>query len=585
MTAWRMRGSIRASGRMRGLVLWAAAAALVAGLAMAFAVVAHASPLEGEAGFCIAQAGGGYADSACTLPASGAESRYAWMPAAGHVVSGKETTRNTTIESDADAGEVVCKSTSGELDFEGTTGLTDALEFSRCLEGEAGCGAGASALHGGSIDPAFTGSLEANAAHEVLFAIPSFTLEFECQPTKAWFFINADPATVPIGHTNTPISPTAFHQIWLTAHAHETEGASEASFEPGLEFRTPFEFRTHVPAVTGLSPTGGSPAGASSVTLTGLNFTEVEGVSFGAAPALEYTVESPTQITASAPPGHGQVNVTVTSAAGTSAAGRSNEFSYAPIVEGLGPSAGPDAGGTTVTITGKKLDEATGVRFGVKAAASWELVSPETIKAVSPAGGGLTEVRVEAPSGVSAVSSADEFLFLPPPAVSKLSTKKGPVTGGTNVVIKGENLFRVEKVMFGSVPATSVKGEGQTIEAVAPPNAAQTVNVTVITPGGTSPVLSKVVFKYGKPEITHISPASGPRGGGTVVTIEGAGFVTGGGTSFLFKKTPGTSVSCESSTACTATSPAALKPGAVNILAVVGKSKSAKGPGNTFTYE
>jgi hypothetical protein len=145
--------------------------------------------------------------------------------------------------------------------------------------------------------------------------------------------------------------------------------------------------------------------------------------------------------------------------------------------------------------------------------------------------------------------------------------------------------FRPEAVMFGAVPATSFKGGGQTIEAVAPPNAAQTVNVTVKTPGGTSAVLAKVVFKYGKPEITHISPASGPRAGGTVVTIEGAGFVPGGGTSFVFKKEPGTSVSCESTTVCTATSPAALKAGPVNILAVVGKSKSAKGSGNTFTYE
>ena len=492
MTAERRIGSelgiMRAGSRARVALLTTAMAALMVALALTGATAAHASTLEGEAGFCRATEHGGYADSNCTLPASGAEARFEWVPAAGVPDGGSENTKNSTIDSDlGSSGEVICKSTSGRLEFEGTTGLTDALKFSRCLEEEAGCGAGASPLHGGVIEAAFSGSLEANAAHEVLFHIPTFTLEFECQPSNGGFFINADPATIRLGATNAPIPATAFDRIRLTAHAHETEGASFAKFEPQLEFRTPFEFRTHVPAVTGVSPRGGAPGGGTSVTLTGLNFSEVESVSFGATPALGYTVESPTQITATAPPGNGQVNVIVTNAAGSSAAGNANEYSYAPIVESVSPMAGPDAGGTTVTITGKKLDEATGVKFQDKAAASWEVVSPETIRAVSPPGGGLTDVHVEAPSGVSARTQADEFLFLPVPTVSKLSTKKGPVTGGTNVVIKGENLYRIEQVMFGSVPATSVKGEGQTIEVLAPPNAAQTVNVTVKTPGGTSP--------------------------------------------------------------------------------------------------
>jgi hypothetical protein len=585
MTAAGMAAPRRAGGRARRLALLAATGVLIAALATAFAAAANANPLEGEAGFCRSQQGGGYADSACTLPASGGESRFEWVPAAGHMVGGKETIKNSTIESDDIAGQVVCKTSSGELEFAGATGLTAAFRFSRCMEEEAGCGAGASPGHGGGIDPTFTGSLEANAAHEVVFAIPSFSLEFECTPTKASFFVDAEPGTVSLGHTNTPIAANAFKQILLTAHEHETEGASFVDFGPGVEFTTPFEFRTHVPAVTALSPRAGAPAGGNSVTLTGLNFTEVESVSFGGTPAVEYTVESPTQITATAPAGHGQDNVTVKSAAGTSAAGRANEYSYTPILESVSPSVGPVGGGTTVTITGQDLNEATGVTFGGKAAASWELLSPETIRAVTPPGAGNQYVQVQSPSGTSAETLSAVFSWEPPPTVTKLSTKKGPVTGGTTVVIKGENFYPFDTVMFGDVPATSARWVNGTLEVVSPPNAAETVDITVVTPGGTSPASSKFAFKYGKPEITHVSPASGPLGGGTVVTIEGAGFVPGAGTSFLFKKGAGTSVSCESTTVCTATSPAASKPGAVNIQAVVGKNKSGKGPGNTFTYE
>jgi len=58
--------------------------------------------------------------------------------------------------------------------------------------------------------------------------------------------------------------------------------------------------------------------------------------------------------------------VTVTTAAGTSATSRADQFSYgAPTVTQINPSAGPTAGGTTVTITGTgfTVDSGGQVRF------------------------------------------------------------------------------------------------------------------------------------------------------------------------------------------------------------------------------
>src|SRR5207248_5935231 len=94
--------------------------------------------------------------------------------------------------------------------------------------------------------------------------------------------------------------------------------------------------------------------GGTSITITGTNFTNATGVSFGSNPASSFTVDSATQITATTPAGTGTVDVTVTTAGGTSATNAADQYTYvaAPTVTGVSPSAGPTASGTSVTITG-----------------------------------------------------------------------------------------------------------------------------------------------------------------------------------------------------------------------------------------
>jgi len=81
-----------------------------------------------------------------------------------------------------------------------------------------------------------------------------------------------------------------------------------------------------VPTLTSVSPSSGSVAGGTSVTLSGTGFTGATAVSFGATAATSFTVNSSTQITAVAPAGTGTVSVTVTTAGGTS-----NGLSYTYI--------------------------------------------------------------------------------------------------------------------------------------------------------------------------------------------------------------------------------------------------------------
>jgi hypothetical protein len=83
------------------------------------------------------------------------------------------------------------------------------------------------------------------------------------------------------------------------------------------------------PTVTGIVPTSGSTAGGTSVAITGTNLTAATAVRFGATNATSFTVNSATSITATSPAGAaGTVDITVTTAGGTSATSASDRFTY-----------------------------------------------------------------------------------------------------------------------------------------------------------------------------------------------------------------------------------------------------------------
>lgn len=172
----------------------------------------------------------------------------------------------------------------------------------------------------------------------------------------------------------------------------------------------------NVPTVTGVAPNTGPQAGGTSVIIAGTNFTGATAVRFGVTAAASFTVNSATQITATSPAGSGAVNVTVTTADGTSAAAAANLFTYAaaltPTVTSLNPTSGAETGGTTVVITGTNLTGATAVHFGAVAAASFTVNSATQITATSPAGTGNVAVIVTTPNGTSPASS--QFMYSVP---------------------------------------------------------------------------------------------------------------------------------------------------------------------------
>jgi hypothetical protein len=82
-------------------------------------------------------------------------------------------------------------------------------------------------------------------------------------------------------------------------------------------------------AITGVTPNSGPAAGGTSVTITGANLSRVTAVRFGSNnAAAPPRINSPTSITATAPPGTATVDVTVTTSGGTSATGAGDHFTY-----------------------------------------------------------------------------------------------------------------------------------------------------------------------------------------------------------------------------------------------------------------
>ncbi len=257
--------------------------------------------------------------------------------------------------------------------------------------------------------------------------------------------------------------------------------------------------QTVTPTVTSISPMNGRTTGGTSVAIGGAGFTGATAVYFGGA-AASFTFNSDSSLTATSPAGSaGPLDVTVTTPGGTSPTSAADVFTYigAPTVTAIAPSSGPGRGGRVVTITGTNFSGATAVSFGGGSATFINVTSATRIVAGSPPGSGTVDVTVTTVGGTSATSAADQFTYIPQPAVTAISPNNGSPSGGTAVTITGANFTGTTAVRFGGNAATSVTVNSITKITATSPAGAGTVDVTVMAAGGTSPTSSADQFSYG----------------------------------------------------------------------------------------
>jgi hypothetical protein len=169
------------------------------------------------------------------------------------------------------------------------------------------------------------------------------------------------------------------------------------------------------PRVTSISVSSGPASGGTSVTIAGTGFTGALAVGFGDVDAASFMVNSDSSIMAVSPAeGAGTVDVTVTTAGGTSAASSQALFTFIapPTVSSVSPNQGPVGGGTTVTITGTNFTDAMEVDFG-ETPAAFTVNDDTSITATAPAAEepDTVHVTVATEGGTSATSSADRFTY------------------------------------------------------------------------------------------------------------------------------------------------------------------------------
>ena len=259
-----------------------------------------------------------------------------------------------------------------------------------------------------------------------------------------------------------------------------------------------------------------------------------------------------------------------------------------PTVSGVSPTAGPIAGGNTVTLTGTNFVSGATVKFGSVAGTSVSVVSPTEITVNAPAqsSAGPVDVIVTTPGGTSTTSSADRYTYDPVPTVTGVSPAVGPTSGGTTVTIAGTGFVPGATVLFGTASASSVTYVSATqLTAKAPAQAAGTHNVYVTTPGGTSATNAPADdYSYeATPTVTAVSPSAGPTAGGTSVTITGTGFVTGA--TVKFGTIAGTSVTVSSSTKITVTAPAQSPSSPVDVTVTTPGGTSATSTADQYAYD
>jgi alpha-tubulin suppressor-like RCC1 family protein len=203
------------------------------------------------------------------------------------------------------------------------------------------------------------------------------------------------------------------------------------------------------------------------------------------------------------------------------------------------------------------------------------------------ASGGLSTIPVAVKglgevAGISAGARHDLTFGEPLPVVSAVSPSSGASSGGTSVTITGTNLAGATAVKFATKAAVSFAVDSSSsITAVAPAGTG-TVNVTVTTPAGVSPLRSSDRFAYlPAPVVSKISPNVGPAHGGTIVTITGSGFT--GASSVSFGTGVANTFTVTSDTSIAAVAPAGA-PGLVDVRVTTPIATSVISTRDRFKY-
>jgi hypothetical protein len=300
-------------------------------------------------------------------------------------------------------------------------------------------------------------------------------------------------------------------------------------------------YRYHArPTLTAVTPASGTSLGGSRVTLTGTGFL-VDGavlnvVSFGGVTATSVVVRNDRTIECNVPAGTPglQVQVGVANVNGTGQLPNGYRYHARPALASVEPPDGPLEGGTLVTLTGGGFqNDSAGtntVTFGGVAASAVTVLGDAQLTCLTPPGLALGPVDVVASNANGAATLLGAFSYTgTAPMVAGALPGKGTTQGSTAVTLTGSGFLAGATVSFGDEPALDVRVvDENTIECLTPPSpTGRWVDVRVRSSGLDASL--PLGFQYvAPPTLASVAPGAGLPEGGTMVVLNGSGFVNDG---------------------------------------------------------
>lgn len=170
----------------------------------------------------------------------------------------------------------------------------------------------------------------------------------------------------------------------------------------------------------------------------------------------------------------------------------------------------------------------------------------------------------------------------PAPTVTGLSAHAGPSGGGNLITVTGTNFRRVTAVRFGAKAGARIRVRSATRLTVRVPAGVSVRYVTVVTAaGGPSRLTGRAAYNYlPAPRVTALSPSTGPKSGGTKVTISGTNLAYV--KAVYFGAHRASRLIVLSARRIRVVDPAGT--GTVNVRVVTLGGASIAGPGARFTY-
>jgi len=301
------------------------------------------------------------------------------------------------------------------------------------------------------------------------------------------------------------------------------------------------------PIVSGISPSSGSQAGGTIITVTGRNFTPTASAScrFGTSSSTSATYVSSTLVTCPSPenlqPGDHKLQVSWNEGVELSSTPDNSDYvtftSYSEAkIMSVFPTLGSNTGGTSVTISGssfffspllKCIFEGVGVSPATFiSSTSVSCASPKRTD-VASSNSLSVEVRISM-NGVDFSPTFASFSYTPPPLISSIFPLKGPVIGGTQVTVSGSGFVVNADALcqFGGEAVNAVVVSSNLVSCIAPTHVEASVPVRVSMNSGVDYSGSGASFQFRSAlHVKSIVPPNSLVDGGSMVTVLGSNFV------------------------------------------------------------